>query len=128
MGYLMHAISVIGARDGVPSRQNRVLGNIRRELHEAGLIQRPREHFEAAEWMEHRDDKLAHYEGTKMQKEVAWHCEVVLQEQAQHAQQEEALREEVHHAPKECAQCEAAPQEELAGHALAEVLLKTYRQ
>ena len=83
MGYLMHPISVIGARDGVPSRQNRVLGNIRRELHEAGLIQRPREH-EAAEWMEYLDDKLAHYEGTKMQKELAWHCEAVLQEQAQH--------------------------------------------
>ena len=28
MDYLVHAISVIGARDGVPSRRNRVLGNI----------------------------------------------------------------------------------------------------
>ena len=82
----------------MPSRQNSVLGNIRRELHEAGLIQRPRELFEAAgavpaeniqwekrmnnkrahyeaqrdaEWMEYLDDKLAHYEGTKMQKELA---------------------------------------------------------
>ena len=90
-----------------------------------------RAHYEAqrdAEWMEYLDDKLAHYEGMKMQKERAWHCEAVLQEQAQHAQQEEARREEVHHAQQECAQCEAAPQEELAEHALAEVSLKTYRQ